>query len=151
MSSDYIYIYLCTQIKTLFTGLSMYAYWPGCVLVYVGEIEVLRWRASVCACVSVSACASMYACASVRSRVRISIHTHLWYKISIRSCENCMIMQYNDWVICSSYIPILVAQIRHMSVVRLTLGFTDCWSVGLHNVDIHLMQIVSIYVYLSKF
>ena len=43
-----LYINLCTQMKTILTGLPMYGYLPGRVFVYVGGIEV-RWEC-VCVC-----------------------------------------------------------------------------------------------------
>ena len=34
-------------MKTMLTGLPMYAYWPGRVFVYVGELRCVRARMSV--------------------------------------------------------------------------------------------------------
>ena len=42
-------INLCTQMKTILTGLPMYGYWPGSVFMYVRGIEV-------CVCAHVCAC-----------------------------------------------------------------------------------------------
>ena len=43
-----LYISLCTQMKTILTGLTMYAYWSGHVFVYVGGLRCVRMRACVC-------------------------------------------------------------------------------------------------------
>ena len=48
-----LYINLCTQMKTILTGLPMYAYWPGRVFVYVEGIEVLACARE---CVNVLEC-----------------------------------------------------------------------------------------------
>ena len=52
-----IYINLCTQIKTILSGLPMYAYWPERVFVYVGGLRCLRVRECVC----VRECATLVA------------------------------------------------------------------------------------------
>ena len=46
ISEQRLYINLCTQIKTIPTGLPMYGYWPGSLFMYVRGIEV---RVCVCA------------------------------------------------------------------------------------------------------
>ena len=50
-----LYINLCTQMKTILTGLPMYGYWPGSVFMYVRGIEVCVCAHGVCAC-GVCAC-----------------------------------------------------------------------------------------------
>ena len=42
---------LCIQMKTILTGIPMYAYWPGRVFGPVGGIEVCVSVVCVCVCV----------------------------------------------------------------------------------------------------
>ena len=68
-----LYVNLWTQMRTILTGLPMYAYWPQRVFVHVEGIEVLAC-VSVCKCVHECVCE----CTCTGEWVFTSGHAQVW-------------------------------------------------------------------------